>query len=200
MSSKTDGEGHTAADGFHFNKDESFEQSDGFGFGIVLGARVGPTSVKVADAPSSTTGLADEAHTDFMVSYRRFGLGVEGGLGSESGKVQGVQYSIGGWAASVFGQFSIVQPLFLTAGIGKQFGTVSRRTDDPAAANKDVSADASLIRVYGGVSWIFSDTSTTQWGLALQLRHTASGDAMANKLDLSWKSTGLLGEIMFLKF
>lgn len=200
VSSKSDGQGHVAAEGYVYVSDEQFEDDGDFGLGVMLGARAGATSIRVADAPSSAVGLADEAHTDFIVTWKKFGVGVEGALGAEAATVKGVQYSIGGWGASMFGQYSIVQPLFLTAGIGKQFGTVSRRTDEQAALDKDISADANLIRVYGGVSWIFSDSPGTQWGVALQLRHTASGAAMANKLDLSWKSTGLLGEIMYLKF
>ena len=198
VSSKTYN-GQTAAEGYHFNVEETREHGD-FGWGIELGARAGITSVKVAEAPSSAIGLADEAHTDFMLSWRRFGFGVEGTLGAEGAVVNDIHYSIGGWGASAFGQFSILRPLFVTAGFGKQFGTVSRQTEANGEVATDISAAANIWRMYGQLSWIFSDSATTQWGLNLELRHTFSGDALAGARDLSWQSTGLLGEVMFIKF
>ena len=192
--------GQTAASGYHYEVDQSSEHGD-FGLGVMLGVRAGPTFVKVASAPSSGVGLADELHADFMVSWRRFGLGVEGTVGAEAVTIDSLKYSIGGFGASVFGQYGIAKPFFLTAGIGKIFSGVSRHTDDASVRQQDVGADdASLVRAYGRATLIFSDSDSTQWGAALELRYTASGDAMVGNLDLAWKSTALMAQVLFVKF
>ncbi|MGZ3417453.1 MAG: hypothetical protein ACXWUG_01660 [Polyangiales bacterium] len=195
---------YTTVDPTHYTKREEFFEHGDFGLGILLGFRAGPTSAKVAAASSSAVGLADELHTDFLASWRNVGFGVEATLGAQSVTVDGAKYSFGGFGGSLFLQYSLAPLLFLTAGVGKTFANVSRHTDDPAALHTDVSTqNASIVYGYGGISWIFSDSMTTQWGIAFQLRYTlTTGDATSDSdnLDLSWKSTALLGQILFAKF
>lgn len=170
--------------------------------GLLFGAKAGVAAASVGgvSAPAQQT---IEIHFDGMYSIGRFGAGLSTSYGYELATVNHQDYSLTGLGLAAFGQFEITHSLFVNAGIGRLFlGNISRsqQAGDPISSNLGNDADVTPYRGFVGLTLIFHDSTTTQWGAAIELRATRTGDASIHGVNVQWSSASIVAELLCIKF
>ena len=165
-------------------------------YGIQLGLRAGAAAAS-AGSIDSGTALAMEPHVDIVVASDRWGVGVTTGYTNEHifGSETGGELIYSGFPLAPYGQYGLTRKIFVHAGAGRiGWGSVKRTLPD------ETTADASAWRAFGGITFVFKRSSSSDLALRLEARAQRSSAVMLGGEDATWSSVGVLAEIIWASF
>jgi len=167
-------------------------QSGGVNGGAELGVRTGMMSAKLSDTKSAS-GLATDLHADLVVGADKWSASLTGGYTSDRMFDDANSYFFSGFPVGVVGAYGW-QKIFFHAGVSRVFAASIKNIDS------DVSTDVGAWRGAAGVTFVLKRSEANDFALRFEGRLTKSSSAMLEGSDVSWSSTGILGEVVWHTF